>query len=173
MRTASYLFLTLVLTLAAGSIASAATSQEATYIVGNLDGVHTGATGYVRTDDANLMFRSGKVTIETPYAKITSAELGATLTHSSDAPRYKFWERFGNKTVYQNVTVNFKDSGGKEQTMTLELTAAAALEIHSTLELRTGLKAKRQQEEWWGDSIWKTTRNQKSWDTQSAALASK
>src|SRR5580692_846395 len=121
MRTASLL----LLTLTAGSMSFAATSQEATYVVGNLDGIHTGASGFVHLDDYRLTFRSGKVTVETPFAQVTGAELGSTLTHSSDAPRYKFWEHFGSKTVYQNVTVNFKDGSGKEQTMTLELTEAA------------------------------------------------
>jgi len=167
MRTVSLMFLT----LAAGSIALAATNREATYVVGNLDGVSAGATGYVRVDSDHLTFRAGKVTIETPFAKITGAELGPKLTHSSDNPKYKFWAHLGSKTIYQNITVNFKNGSGNGQSMTLELTEAAALEIHNTLDIRTGMKARRQQqEEWWGDEYWKTLRNEKSWNTQTAAI---
>jgi len=169
MRTSSLM----LLILTAGSL-FAATNQEATYVVGNLDGLSAGATGYVRVENDGLTFHSGKVTIETPCAKITSTELGPKLTHSSDGSRLKFWElkRLSNKTIYQNLTVNFKNSAGIDRNMTLELTESAALEIQNLLDIRTGAKA-RQQQEWWGDDIWKTPRNQKTWETQTAALDKK
>jgi len=184
MRTVSFFFLT----LAAGSVLHAAASREATYVIGNLDGVSAGASGYVRAEADHLTFHTGKVTVEAPYAKITSSELGSKLTHPSDASKLKFWEfgkHLSSKTVYQNVTVNFKNGSGNDQTMTLELTEAAALEIHNALGGRIALAGDevydssagadfdghgRQEAGWWGDEAWKTNRNVKTWDSQTAAL---
>ncbi len=56
-----------------------------------------------------------------------------------NVPGYKFWEvgkRMANKTVYQNLLVNFKDADGREQTMTLELTQPSAREVHDAVEDR-------------------------------------
>jgi hypothetical protein len=166
--------LLLVLTLAASSsLLRAAASHEATYVVGNLDGIEAGAAGIVNVDADRLTFRSGKLTIEAPFSKITGTELGAKLTHSEDVPLYKVWQlhkRYGDRTTYQNFTVNFTDAGGHEQTMTLEMPANAVASMHETLERQTGQKARRQRDDWWGDDVWRTDRNHQSWD-QSAALA--
>jgi len=173
MRAASLL----ALTLAACGLSHAATNSEATYVVGNLDGLEPGAEGVLQLDGDKLTFQSKKLTVEAPFAKITGAELGAKLTHSNDAPPlYKVWQlhkRFGgDKTVYQNITVTFKDASGNDQTMTLEMTATAAAETQETLEVRTGRRARRQQDEWWGDDLWRTNRNHETWD-KSAALGSR
>jgi hypothetical protein len=163
MRAASLL----ALSLAACGCLSAATNREATYVVGNLDGIEPGAAGVLRVEDDKLTFQTGKLTIEAPYAKVTGVEMGAKLTRSSDAPLYKFWElpkRFGEKTMYQNLTVAFTDASGNEQSMTLEMTESAAAQAYDALELRTGRKARRQQQDWWGDDVWRTNRNHESWD---------
>ena len=170
MRVVSLLILTLA---ASSSLLRAATSHEATYVVGNLDGIEPGAGGIVHVGADRLTFRSGKLTIDAPFSKITGTELGAKLTHSEDVPLYKVWElhkRFGDKTTYQNFTVNFTDASGHEQSMTLEMPASAVALMHETLERQTGQKARRQRDDWWGDEIWRTDRNHESWD-QSAALA--
>jgi hypothetical protein len=128
----------MILTLAAGPMLFG-TNREATYTVGNLESIHSGATGTVHLDDNGLSFLTGSTVIQTPYANITSTELGAQGTHPVDVPAYKFWEigkRLSNKTVYQNLLVNFKDSTGKEQTMTLEMTQPSAREIQNAVEAR-------------------------------------
>lgn len=172
MRAASLL----ALTLAACGWSHAATNGEATYVVGNLDGLAPGAEGVLRLDGDKLTFQSAKLTVEAPFARITGAELGAKLTHSEAPPLYKIWElhkRFGgDKTTYQNFTVTFQDATGKDQTMTLEMTETAAVQTHEAVELRTGRKARRQQDDWWGDDRWRTNRNHETWD-KTAALGSR
>ncbi len=168
-------FLAAVMLAACSPCLHAAANREATYVVGNLDGLEPGAAGIVLVDSDGLKFRSGKITIDAPFTKIASTELGAKLTHSEDVPLYKIWElhkRFAEKTAYQNFIVNFKDAHGMEQTMTLEMTASAAADVREMLERRTGEKAKRQQEDWWGDDIWRTNRNHQTWD-QTAVLGSR
>src|SRR5665213_645476 len=158
------------LTMAASLTCFAATSIEATYAVGDLDGLSAGAKGTVRVEDSALVFHSGKVTVEAPYTKITATEWGQKVTHSNDAYKHKFWEvnkMFGNKTERQSLIINFKDASGKDQTMTLELTEGAAYDVRNIVDARSGITARRQSAEaWWGDDIWKTDRNQKSWNTQ-------
>jgi len=126
----------MILTLAAGPMLFGAANREATYTAGNLDGIHTGATGTVHIDDSSLSFLTGNTVIQTPYANITSTELGSQGTHPVDVPAYKFWELGKRKTVYQNLLVNFKDATGREQTMTLELTQPSAREIQNAVEER-------------------------------------
>lgn len=169
------MFSTVILALAVSpALLHAATNQEATYVVGNLDGVETGAKGIAHVDGGGLTFHTGKLTIDAPFAKITATEMGPKLVHPEEAPHRKAWElhkRLLDKTVYQNLIVNFKDASGKEQTMTLEMTESAAAEAFDTLELRTGQRVRRQREDgWWGDDVWRTDRNQQTWD-QTAALA--
>jgi hypothetical protein len=100
--------------------------------------------------------------------------MGAKLIHTDDAPSHKVWglhKRPVDKTVYQNLIVNFKDASGKELTMTLEMTEVDVADTFNTLELRTGQRVRRQREDgWWGDDVWRTDRNHQTWD-QSAALA--
>ncbi len=164
----------LFVTIAAGSLALAAATQEATYVVGSLDEIAPGAAGVLHLDGDRLTFHSGKVTMETSYSKITGTELGPKLIHGADAPQHKAWslhKHYSEKTVFQNLIVNFTDASGKAQTMTFEMTENGAGEIFGTLELRTGQRARRQQQEgWWGDDVWRTNRNGKDWD-QSTAIA--
>jgi len=161
------------LTMAAGLMAFAATSHDATYAVGNLDSLSAGAKGVVRTDENALVFRSGKVTVETPYSRITGTEMGQKVTHSTETYKHKFWEvnkMFGHTTERQSLIVNFRDASGKDQSMTLELSEVDAHDVRTAIDNLSGLTARRQQAEgWWGDDIWKTDRNMKSWNTQTAS----
>jgi hypothetical protein len=49
----------MILTLAAGPMLFGAANREATYTVGNLDGIHAGAKGTVHLDDSALSFLTG------------------------------------------------------------------------------------------------------------------
>src|SRR5258708_25490384 len=136
--------------------AASASSREATYVVGNLEGVEAGAEGVLTVDSGTLVFRSGKITVEVAYKDVAQAELGPTLTHSVDVPLYRVWQlhkRFlAEKPTFQNLTVNFMDDDGKEQSMTLELLETAALQTYDTILIRTGRKPSRPKEDWWADS---------------------
>ncbi|MEQ1946281.1 MAG: hypothetical protein ABL995_03780 [Bryobacteraceae bacterium] len=153
-------------------LALAATTRDATYVVGNLEGVEAGSDGLITVDNNQLIFRSGKITVEVPYKKLTLVELGATLTHSVDVPIYRVWQLhkrlLAEKPTFQNLTLNFTDADGKEQSMTLELLEGVALQTHDYLLVKTGRKPKRPQEDWWGDSYWRTTRSSTDWDKRNA-----
>ena len=59
-----------ILVLAAcSSLSHAATSQEATYVIGSLDGIEAGTTGIVHFDADRITFHSGKLTIARHFLK--------------------------------------------------------------------------------------------------------
>jgi hypothetical protein len=165
-------YLTAALSVLFCGPAPAATTREATYVVGNLEGVEAGAEGVLSVDNGKLVFRSGKTTVEVPYKNLTLAELGPTLTHSVDVPLYRVWQlhkRFlAEKPTYQNLTFTFRDDDGKEQAMTLELLEPAALQAYDTIQIRTGRKPKHPKEDWWGDSYWRTNRTNPDWEKKNA-----
>ena len=166
------LFLIAALSVVSCGLATAATNREATYVVGNLEGVEAGTEGILSVDSGQLVFRAGKTTIEVPYKSLTVVELGPTLTHSVDVPLYRVWQLhkrlLAEKPTYQNLTLNFKDDDGNDQSMTLELLENAAVQTYDTVMIKSGRKAKRPKEDWWGDSLWRTTRSNSDWDKRNA-----
>jgi hypothetical protein len=175
------------LVLLSGSLMFGAPRPEtSTYVDGNVTSLkpNTGGT-LVFTDDNSMMFRTGLAEVAVPYASILRAELGATQTHGHDEPAYKLWAlpKRLHKTETQLLTLEFKNGLGESQTMTLELSKPAASSVLSTIEEKTAKPAEAKAGEkaatasasasapskdlskdaWWGDSYWKTSRNQGSW----------
>lgn len=132
--------LLILLTMTGGSSLFAAGNHEATYMIGNLDSFHAGAAGFVRVDDAGVMFRTEDAVVDIPYARITSTALTPKDPNAPNPPAYKIWDRLGAKK-HQNLLVNFKDAAGKEQAMTLEVSESTAHDIHDTLVVRTQFQA--------------------------------
>lgn len=127
--------------LVCGAAFSAPQSETITYVDGNIAGIspHTGGT-LLFSDDASFTFRTKSHTIKVPYSSIGKAELGATLSHSHDAPLYKVWALpkrvFPKKTETQYLTVDFKNEAGESRTMTLELAESSASQVLSTIDRR-------------------------------------
>lgn len=161
--------------------------ETSTYVDGNVTSLkpNTGGT-LVFSDNNSMTFRTGVADVAVPYANILKAELGATQTHAHDDPAYKVWllPRRLHKTETQLLTVQFKNGLGEHQTMTLALAKDAAPGVLATIEERTGKTAtdgaektsaksvaattaktpdSKKSAEWWGDSFWKTDRNQAQW----------
>ena len=61
------------------------------------------------------------------------------------------------KSETRQMTVAFTDGNGQDQTMTIEMSKASADSVLATIERHS---AKVANTGWWGDSVWKTTRNQ-------------
>lgn len=143
------------LALLASSVAMAA---DFTYLHGNFADLlpNTGGT---------ITYRSGrKIELKTPlrkiaipYAGIVSVELGEVHAPAPD-PLYKVWslhKRFSGKGETQELTVTFKDDAGQEQTATLELARDEACAVVAAVH--------DQNDPWWGDEVWRTTRNSQTW----------
>jgi hypothetical protein len=166
------------------AVSGAPRPETSTYVDGNVSSLkpHTGGT-LVFTDNNSMTFRTGLADVAVPYANILHAELGATQTHHHDLPLPGVLAVVNrlHKTDTQLLTVEFKSGLGENQTMTLELAKPAASSVLATIQehapksivasAKTPADKAAAKEDWWGDSYWKTTRNQDSWNTKEAANA--
>src|SRR5207249_12052945 len=113
-----------------------------------------------------LVFRSGKMVLPVPYDDIRNVELGTKVVPPS-IPVYKVWQlhkRFlVERPMRRMVNFEFADKDGKEQSMTLEFDESAANDTLAEIEIRQGKRVPPRRatngDSWWGDSAWKTTRN--------------
>lgn len=162
-----------------GIVLAAANVHTTTYVVGNLDNIAAGAIGTVNLSDARaIVFRTRETTVEVAYANISKAELGARVTHTPDVPFYKVWELhkrlLAPRDSTQYLTVDFKDAGGQDRTMTLELDASVAADMLAVIEIHQGKRPAAvydaHPDQWWGDGTWKTSRNTPKWDASAAPL---
>jgi hypothetical protein len=138
--------------------------QTVTYITGNLDlAPNSGAT--LNVSGAKVMeLNNGTSKVEVPYAGITRAELGEATEYSDEQPLYKVWalhKRFIGKRAVQQVTVDFKTASGETRSMTIEAEQSVAEDVLAAIEDRTAPAP--QKAAWWGDSVWKTKRNEEAW----------
>jgi hypothetical protein len=161
MRIASLLLVASVAALAGAG------GGPAIYVVGNLGGVSPGDEGTLLLDHDAVVFRSGKTVVSLSYSNIHNVELGTRVMPPSDAPLYKVWrlpKRFlTERPMHQMVNFAFADKDGNDQTMTLEFEEAAANQTLVEIEIRQGKRTPPKRatngDPWWGDSAWKTPRN--------------
>jgi len=156
----------LVLMASVAALAGAG-GGPAIYVVGNLGGISPGDEGTLVLQHDAVVFRSGKTVLSLPYSDIHNVELGTRVMPPADAPLYKVWrlpKRFlTERPMHQMVNFAFADKDGNEQTMTLEFEEAAANQTVVEIEIRQGKRTPPKHatngDSWWGDSAWKTTRN--------------
>ncbi len=138
---------------------SSSSGTPASYVVGNIGKLSPGDEGKLVLLEEKAVFRSGKNEIAVPYDDIQNAELGTKLKPAPDASLLKVWQlhkRFTDRTMHQMLIVEFGDG----QTMTLELEESAAAETLEAIQIKTGkLRRATNAEPWWGDSLWKTNKN--------------
>ncbi len=152
------------LTIFAGGLLLAADPQTVTYIGGTLPDLspNTGATLYFNSPQT-MELRTPLHSVEVPYARISKAELGPIVDHSSEAePPYKLWSipKRLIKTQGQEMTLAFAGDNGQEQIMTVEMPKKVAAKLFATLTRRNGRVAENN---WWGSEYWKTSRNKDQW----------
>ncbi len=185
--------------LASMTAFAASRAETTTYVDGNLAGVspNTGGT-LLFSDEKTLVFRTGLATITVPYTAVTKSELGEVRETAHDGPRYKAWMRHQKKTETQFLTVEFKNEEGANKTMTLELAQGSAASALSIIQEHTGRTevagsqrsiasgkpiidphdrgskaspATKPGSDWWGDDMWKTTRNSSGWSKPTGTIA--
>jgi len=135
------------------------------YVVGNLDGVSPGVEGILVLEKDQAVFRFGKTVLPMPYSDIHNVELGTKVVPTF-APVYKVWQlhkRLVEHPAQRMVNFEFSDKDGNDQTITLELDESAASDTLVEIEIRQGKRIPPKRatngDPWWGDSAWKTTRN--------------
>jgi hypothetical protein len=156
-----------LLFLASAAALAGAGGGPAVYVVGNLDAVSPGDEGTLVLDHDAVVFRSGKTVLSLPYGDIHNVELGTRVMPPADAPVYKVWrlpKRFlTERPMHQMVNFEFTSKDGNDRTMTLEFEEAAASQTLVEIEIRQGKRTPPKHatngDSWWGDSAWKTSRN--------------
>ena len=135
------------------------------YVVGNLDGVSPGVEGILVLEKDQAVFRFGKTVLPMPYSDIHNVELGTKVVPTF-APVYKVWQlhkRLVEHPAQRMVNFEFSDKDGNDQTITLELDESAANDTLIEIEIRQGKRIPPKRatngDPWWGDSAWKTARN--------------
>jgi hypothetical protein len=181
---------------AAGLALADSSPQTAVYVDGNVTGIapKTGGT-LLFAGEQTMNFRTGLTSVAIPYANISHAELGAVVQTTKTVPLYKVWalhKRFGAKPESQYLTINFANEEAEQKTMTLELAQSAAPEVLSLIQTHNAkavspaqtqlaaasskksakpdaMKAGPEPTQWWGDDVWKTTRNSDKWSKPSTS----
>ena len=158
-------FLTLpTLTILAGGLLAAADSATVTYIDGNVAELSpsTGATLYM-SNPQSMELKTPLHKVQIPYAQISKAEVGSVMVHTPEPePLYKVWALPKRlvKSETQQMTLAFTNGSGQDQTMTIEMSKASADSVLATIERHS---AKVANTGWWGDNVWKTSRNRDNW----------
>jgi hypothetical protein len=75
----------------------------------------------------------------------------------------------------QTLVINYTDAKGTTGTLNFELAAYRAVDAQETIAAKRSpispAAAAAASNEWWGDGVWKTKRNQATWDAQAAQIA--
>ncbi len=138
----------------------------AVYVVGNLDSVSPGAEGILVLEKDQAVFRAGKTVLPMPYSDIHNVELGTKVVPTT-VPLYKVWQLHKRFLVehpaHRMLNFEFSDKEGNDQSLTLEFDESAANETLAEIEIHQGKRIPPKRatngDAWWGDSAWKTTRN--------------
>ncbi len=159
-------FLTLsTLTILTGGLLAAADSTIVTYIDGKRRRAfspNTGATLYLNNPQS-LELKTPLHSVQIPYAQISKAELGVVTPHTPEPePLYKVWALPKRlvKTETQQMKLAFTDGNGQDQTMTIEMSKTSVDGVLGKIERYSPKVAATS---WWGDGVWKTTRNRDTW----------
>ncbi|HEY1755383.1 MAG TPA: hypothetical protein VGG72_08295 [Bryobacteraceae bacterium] len=164
------------------AVSGAPRPETSTYVDGNVSSLkpNTGGT-LVFKDNNSMTFRTGLAEVAVPYESILHAELGATQVRNHEPMGMNPVALISrlHKTETQLLTVEFKSGLGEKQTMTLQLAKPAASSVLATIQEHTTKavteskaadgKGGEAKPAWWGDDMWKTTRNQDSWNAKDAA----
>jgi hypothetical protein len=158
--------ITTTLALATGIAVAADRPQPVTYLNGNIEGFSQNAGGTLELRDTKAMvLRSKDANVEIPYSAVsmTGRKTVAVLTQKD--PLYKVWslhKRLLIPVPLEEMAVAYKDKNGTEKTVTIEMEKKTADRVQVNIERAAQRKAS-DAGAWWGDSLWKTSRNKDQW----------
>ncbi|MEO8100143.1 MAG: hypothetical protein ABI811_20755 [Acidobacteriota bacterium] len=159
-------FLTFTFILASGFALAADGPESVTYLEGNLDGlaVHSVATLELSHGKA-MILRAKEAKVEIPYAGITKVERSTSKVETASEPLYKVWnlrKKLIPPTPVEHVTLHYKGQGSADHSVTLAMQKSSADNVMAAWDTENELRSKARGD-WWGDGIWKTTRNKDQW----------
>ena len=136
------------------------------YVGGTVQSIPANAVGSLNFDNPrDLQCNYGGSVYKLPYEQITNTDVARTelrRVHRIPVPAL-LPNRWKN-----TLTISYKDSAGTTGTVKFVMPMADALTARQMIADRKAppgeTSAASQDNQWWGDKYWKTTRNKIAWD---------
>ena len=138
------------------------------YVGGTVEAIPANATGTFNFEDAReLHFNYGASVYRLPYEQIMGMDIKRAelrRVHKVPVPSVfpSHWKDI--------LSINYKDSSGATGTLKFEMQTLEAINARQRIEDKKApageTSATSPNNQWWGDSYWKTTRNKAAWDAQ-------
>lgn len=151
-----------------------AASDTIQYVGGTVKSIPVNSAGTFNFDDAKeFRFNYNGSVFQLPYDRIT-----ATSIEKADVRRvmhvFPAMSPIASHRK-QTLVINYSDATGTPGTLNFELAAYRATDAQETIAAKRSpispAAAAAASNEWWGDNVWKTKRNQAAWDAQAAQVA--
>ncbi len=170
MRFSQKTTLAFALTLACASATAADFgTRSVTYLKGNIEGIYQNAGGTLNLANTKVLtLQASDAKLEVPYSAIVGAERKDIVVSVEKQPLYKVWtlaKRIDPTPAQQEVSFDYKDKTGNLHSITLEMERSTADRLFVRLKQAAEKKADTRGD-WWGDSVWKTHRNEPGWNAQ-------
>jgi len=151
-----------------------AASDSVQYVGGTVKSIPVNSAGTFNFEDAKeFQFDYQGSVYKLPYDRITS-----TNVERADVRRvlhvFPAMSPIASHRK-QTLIINYTDATGAAGTLNFELAAYRAADAQETIAAKRSpispSAAAAATNEWWGDKVWKTKRNQAAWDAQAALSA--
>ncbi len=147
-----------------------AASSAVEYVGGTVKSIPANTVGSLNFDDSKeLKFSYGESVYKLAYEQVTATDItkgeGHHILRKIPVPSLVPGRR------KETLTINYKDASGTAGTLNFELTASQASAARDTIAAKKAApqsETASQSSDWWGDKVWKTTRNQAVWDARTA-----
>lgn len=153
----------------------AAAGDPATYTQGTVKGLPLNTQGKIEMDGRSLVFHHGPNHLAVPYQNITGVDVD-TVGGGAKEPVYKVWKlhkRMAGSPAARRVTVRYASEPNVNKMMVFTMAPEHADHVRRALDPATAKTFDKKsamgevkttyREDWWGDSMWKTTRNASKW----------
>ncbi len=150
---------------------SAATAKTAEFVSGTEKTIPVNTLGSLDADSATeLRFHYGQAVFALPYQKITGAEVVEPNS------RHLWKVKVPPIKSSRFLTITYKE-GETSRMMTFKAPTNQVTNLVSIIDERRKPKdLAKSADEWWGDKVWRTTRNKSKWpnpDSDSQGTATK
>jgi hypothetical protein len=151
-----------------------AASDSVQYVGGTVKSIPVNSTGTFNFEDAKeFRFNYNGSMFKLPYDRISTTDI-----EKADVRRvFHVFPAMSPIASHrkQTLVINYTDAAGAAGTLNFELPEYRAVEAQETLLAKKSpipsYAAAAASNEWWGDKVWRTKRNQAAWDTQAAQNA--
>jgi hypothetical protein len=151
-----------------------AASDSVQYVGGTVKSIPVNSSGTFSFEDAKeFRFSYNGSVFKLPYDRITSTEI-----EKADVRRvmhvFPAMSPIASHRK-QTLVINYTDASGSAGAVNFELPAYRAADAQQTIAAKRSpispATAAAASNEWWGDNVWKTKRNQSNWAAQAAQNA--